>query len=158
MKRMNPVTNMPFIIGDVREDGHIFKTYELTHTKKNGFFKEKWLSPSAFEKFRQTDRRTTSNWQQNNRDKSNAKEAKYRASKSRRMPHWITEDHMKAIRSIYSQAKEMTQQTGIVHHVDHIVPLRGVNVSGLHVPWNLQILSMSENCSKSNRFNPMLSG
>lgn len=63
-------------------------------------------------------------------------------------PKWVDRS---AIDSIYKKSAEVTMATGIKHHVDHIYPLRGRGFVGLHVPWNLQILTASENCSKGNR-------
>lgn len=77
------------------------------------------------------------------------KGSKRRAAKLRATVSWS--DRSK-IKRIYLEAKLMTKQTGIVYHVDHIIPLQAKNVCGLHVEFNLQIVTMSENCSKRNTF------
>lgn len=93
-------------------------------------------------------------WAKANRGKSNAIKKAYKLAKTRACPQWVrhNDELRRAIDEIYENAAERTVNTGVVHHVDHIVPLRGKMVSGLHVPWNLQVLSGSENCSKSNKF------
>jgi len=86
-----------------------------------------------------------------NKDKINANNAKRRASRLSRTPPWLCDNHKALIVKIYSEAKTKTNETGIKHHVDHIVPLQGKTVSGLHVPWNLQVLPEQENIQKSNK-------
>jgi hypothetical protein len=73
------------------------------------------------------------------------------ASRRRATPRWISAIEKAMIQEIYDVAKSMTMQTGIKHHVDHIMPINGVNSCGLHLPWNLQILTAFENCSKKNK-------
>jgi 5-methylcytosine-specific restriction endonuclease McrA len=66
-------------------------------------------------------------------------------------PRWLSAEQKKHIATIYLQARALTKRTGIKHVVDHIIPLRSEVVCGLHVPWNLQILTHIENSVKSNR-------
>lgn len=63
-------------------------------------------------------------------------------------PEWLTEQDWQAINEVYAECAETTKATGVQHEVDHIVPLKGQNVSGLHVPWNLQIITAEENRAK----------
>lgn len=89
-------------------------------------------------------------WAKNNKQRNALKEASRRCSKENATPPWLTQEHLDGIEWIYFLREEMSIHHGIQYHVDHIVPLKGKNVIGLHVPWNLQILTASENQSKSN--------
>ena len=86
--------------------------------------------------------------------KINADVMKRYAAKKQRTPAWLTKEDFKLIEVFYLEAAMLGQETGIKHHVDHIVPLQGKNVSGLHIPSNLQVIPASENCSKSNKHTP----
>lgn len=77
--------------------------------------------------------------------------AKYNATKIQATPPWLTKNHLEEIESFYILAKELQWLSNEKLDVDHIVPLNGDNVCGLHVPWNLQILGASLNRRKSNK-------
>ena len=66
-------------------------------------------------------------------------------------PKWLTAEQKMEIRLKYRLAIELSRRTGMRHAVDHIVPLQGDDVCGLHVPWNLQVITQEENLKKSNK-------
>jgi 5-methylcytosine-specific restriction endonuclease McrA len=78
--------------------------------------------------------------------------AKRRAIQLKATPPWLSPEQEEAINKTYYKCSELSLTTGKNHDVDHIVPLQGKSVCGLHVPWNLQILTASENRSKGNAF------
>ena len=69
-----------------------------------------------------------------------------------RTPKWLTEHDKLRIRCMYSIAAMLTRRNEEPWHVDHVVPLQGKLVSGLHVPSNLQVMRGAENISKKNKF------
>ena len=152
MKRINEKTKQPFEHGLVREDGYIFYKYVTSRLKKSGHFIEIWLNPDAFKIQKAKTNKSAIVWNKKNSSKANNKTAKRRATKHCATPPWLTKDHLTEIYEMYKQATYLSKTTGVPHQVDHIVPLKGRTVSGLHVPWNLQILTKLENISKSNKF------
>ena len=66
-------------------------------------------------------------------------------------PKWLTAEQKLEIRFHYRMAIALSRATKIPHAVDHIIPLQGEDVCGLHVPWNMQVLTQDENLKKSNK-------
>jgi hypothetical protein len=87
-----------------------------------------------------------------NRPAIRAKGARRRCAKLQRIPCWVSKEDRKRVRALYAKALQISVETGIPHHVDHIIPLRGKKVSGLHVLDNLQIIPAQENLAKSASF------
>lgn len=88
-----------------------------------------------------------SKWAKKNRAYLNERDRRRKAMKIEASPVWANTEVM---RVIYRLATNKTKLTGLEYHVDHIVPLVSKHVCGLHVEWNLQVLSKFENQSKSN--------
>lgn len=69
-----------------------------------------------------------------------------------RTPKWLSEKDKKEIDTLYEQCILLNKKFGDrQYHVDHQIPLNGEFVSGLHVPWNLEVIHSSDNLSKGNR-------
>lgn len=81
-----------------------------------------------------------------------------RAENANAIPHWLTEKHKRQILAVYEEAERLTEVTGILHEVDHLVPLFGQNrsgeviIRGLHVPWNLRAIPRSLNRKRGDWF------
>lgn len=91
------------------------------------------------------------NWRKLNKGCVNYHTSKYKADKLQRTPAWLTDIDFERIQNEYKVAALLTKTTGTPYHVDHIIPLRGKLVSGLHVPSNLRAIPAKENISKGNR-------
>lgn len=89
-------------------------------------------------------------WVKSNPDKVNARTARRYATKTNATPSWLTADEKWMIVEAYDLAKLRSKVLGGKWEVDHIIPLRGRTVMGLHVPWNLQVVPMQQNRRKSN--------
>ena len=168
MKRISPKTNKIFKYGDVREDGFMFVSFKTTRPlKKDGFFQEYWLHPNKFEIQKKYKNENGKNWKLKhpervkktkaihaklNSEQYAAKTAKRRAAKLQRTPCWLTSEGLWLIEEYYHLAQKRTELLGFPWHVDHIIPLQGRNVSGLHVPENLQVIPGIENIKKSNKY------
>lgn len=126
---------------------------------KNGHLAVRHISNRACRECRQewhnahpdVHRKNARDWKKNNVGKATALNARRRAEKKKRTPPWLTKEHIRAMTTLYSQAAWLTKITGVQWHVDHIIPLNGKNVSGLHIPNNLRVIPAKENLKKGNK-------
>lgn len=130
-----------------QENSDHIKKYNQTNKQKLNEQKINWR-----DKNKEKTKLAIKKYYKNNTSKIIANVIKRGLAKIQRTPPWLNSSHMAEIESIYEYCSAL-RQTGLDYHVDHIVPLRGDSVSGLHVPWNLQVIPGSENMSKGNRFN-----
>jgi hypothetical protein len=93
-----------------------------------------------------------SNFYKANKERYVAARARRRAAQDSATPAWLTAIDKAMIQEMYDVSEARYIQTGIKHHVDHIVPINGKSVAGMHVPWNLQVITAHENLSKGWRF------
>ena len=123
--------------------------YKLTPYIKNKGYREvsrKFYRTEKGQKwYKENQTEISRKWKTSNRDKTCASSAKRRALLSKATPKWLTEEMNKEILAMYTEAQKKGLQ------VDHIYPINGETCTGLHVPWNLQLLTKSENSSKKNR-------
>ena len=87
-----------------------------------------------------------------NPEKKAAAVAKRRSAKIERIPSWSNDDDLKAIKKIYARCKRINKLTGVEHQVDHVIPLQGDSISGLHHSTNLAIIPAALNRSKKNKW------
>lgn len=96
----------------------------------------------------------TKTWKQRNRSKLVADARKRKIQKFQATPKWADNKYIEDLYSNCREAESVFARVGLTKkfHVDHIVPLRGKSVCGLHCEDNLQILLDSDNLSKKNLF------
>ena len=142
------------------------KDYQLKWQQKNKEkvkkYSQKWISKNKErrksivlawrkrnpEKVKAMNRKGGKKWAKDNKSSRNVITAKRRATLLNQTPEWADLDKIK---SFYREATRLTKETGIPHEVDHIIPLQGKTVRGLHIHNNLQIITRSKNRSKKNK-------
>lgn len=102
-------------------------------------------------KFPHLEREKSKRWAQKNKFNLVARSQRRRCKKLNATPPWVNHGNILAI---FKEREEKNRNERVVYHVDHIVPLQGENVCGLHVPWNLQIITAKENQRKGNNLPP----
>jgi len=125
------------------ENPSAFQDWYSENKEKRAEYWKKWYAEN-----KDSRARSYSEWAKQNKHIVNALIAKRNAAKVKATPKWAD---LERIRDKYREAVEITEKTGVRHEVDHIYPLQGRRVCGLHCEDNLQVIGKVENIRKSNR-------
>lgn len=138
------------------------KQYRIKNRDRLIAYKKAWVLENAekvkidaknrYQEKKEEIKKYVAGYKKLNPAKANANKAKRKAAKKLRTPAWLTEIDYERIQNQYKLASILTKLHKEPWHIDHIIPLQGKLVSGLHVPSNLQVLRGSENCSKQNQY------
>lgn len=124
--------------------------------KKDYYLKNKEAQSLYYKEYRskmgETIREKRAEWRNREREHVNIYSRAFRRKMKMATPLWLGKSDRELISAIYRHARDCEIVTGTAYHVDHIVPLQGKEVCGLHVPWNLQVLPQDVNDAKGNRF------
>jgi hypothetical protein len=104
----------------------------------------------CYAKYREKNNARCVDWRKANRDLVQAYVSERRAMRKTRMPKDMATEYRWFFKEAHDLAKLRSELTNVDWQVDHIVPLKGEGVSGLHVPWNIQIIPAAENIAKRN--------
>jgi hypothetical protein len=118
--------------------------------QKDNIERKREINTNWREKNREQHNATNCNWNKNNKPVKAALQAKRKTAQLQRTPAWDPDAHL--IIAKYQLAAMFSKASGIEHHVDHIIPLQGKKVSGLHTFANLRVIPGSDNVKKSNKF------
>jgi len=121
------------------------RAWDLANPEKTAARKTKWRQDNLDQH-----NATNREWFANNKDKRASYQAKRNATILQRTPKWDADAHL--IVAKYQVAAMLSRETGEPYHVDHIIPLQGKYVSGLHVFSNLRVIPGSDNVKKSNKY------
>ncbi len=137
--------NNPDLVRGYRET--FYSKQEEDYFEREKTRKVKWAKDNP-DKVKEMSR----DYRQNNKPLLASNRANYRSKKLNRTPSWMSPKDLADIRSIYKMCKKISEKTGTLHHVDHIIPLQGKLVSGLHIPSNLRVIEALSNLSKGNTY------
>ena len=117
-------------------------------------YRKNWIATKKLDdNYRQKCNIQANKLRKENPIKHREKVARHKLAKIQRVPTWLSKQDSQSIKGIYAMRDWMNlTMFGIKYEVDHIIPIRGNKVSGLHVPLNLQIIKAQNNAIKGNQY------